>query len=220
MSAHAPLRRPRPGLSAPAANLPLVSERAALRAIALGAVLTTILGLAQAPQPILPTIPLVAHLTGLLAGYGVAVMLILMARVPALERGVGADRLARWHALGGRSVLVLMLVHGVAATIGWAQVQNENVLAAAIQVMQFPGLVAATVATLLFVAVGVVSARAVRRRVRYETWHLLHFGTYFAIALSFVHELARPHPARLPLVPGFWGLLCPPRFGPVPPPPL
>ena len=31
-----------------------------------------------------------------------AVLLVLMARVPLLERGVGTDRLARWHAMGGR----------------------------------------------------------------------------------------------------------------------
>ena len=58
-----------------------------------------------------------AHVTGLLAGYGVTVMVALMARVPALEHGIGADRLSRWHALGGRTILVLILVHGVAATI-------------------------------------------------------------------------------------------------------
>ena len=42
------------------------------------------------------------RITGLLAGYAVVVLLALMARVPALERGVGTDRLARWHAMGGR----------------------------------------------------------------------------------------------------------------------
>jgi hypothetical protein len=52
-----------------------------------------------------------------------------------------------------------------------------------VEVLQFPGLAAATVGTLLFIAVGVASVRAVRRKVRYETWHLLHVLTYLAIGL-------------------------------------
>jgi predicted ferric reductase len=103
-------------------HVKVISERTAVVLIAVGALATTVLAFASAPQPIVLTIPLVAHLAGLLAGYEVAVMMVLMARVPALERGIGADRLARWHGFGGRTVLVLMLVHAVAATIGWARV--------------------------------------------------------------------------------------------------
>jgi predicted ferric reductase len=191
----------------------VLSERAALTLIALGALATCALGVAGAPQPVPPTIPLVAHLSGLLAGYGVAVMIVLMARVPALERGIGADRLARWHGLGGRNILVLMLVHAVAATLGWAQARGEDVLTALIEVLAFPGLVAATIGTLLFVAIGAASVRAVRRRVRYETWHLLHLGTYLAIALSFAHELGGPDLAGLPIVQIFWSLLYTVSFG-------
>jgi hypothetical protein len=42
------------------------------------------------------------RITGLLAGYSVVVLVALMARVPPVERGVGADRLARWQSMGGR----------------------------------------------------------------------------------------------------------------------
>jgi predicted ferric reductase len=48
----------------------------------------------------------------------------------------------------------------------------------------------ATVAAGLFIGVGFVSARAVRRRMRYETWYYLHFYTYLAIALAFAHQFA------------------------------
>jgi len=47
------------------------------------------------------------RITGLLAGYLVVVLLALMARVPALERGVGTDQLARWHAMAGRYTVSL-----------------------------------------------------------------------------------------------------------------
>ena len=48
-------------------------------------------------------VALVAHASGMLAGYGVLIMLVLMSRWPVLERGIGADVLARWHARGGCS---------------------------------------------------------------------------------------------------------------------
>src|SRR3954468_21975966 len=64
-----------------------------------------------AAGPQLPLVGLVAHVSGMLAGYGVLLLLVLMARSPALERGVGADVLARWHSLAGRAVVVLVVVH-------------------------------------------------------------------------------------------------------------
>jgi predicted ferric reductase len=190
-----------------------LSEGAALAILGLGAALTSGLALLSAPQPALLTLPLIAHLTGLLAGYGVTVMVVMMARVPALERGIGADRLARWHALGGRFTLTLMLVHVAAAVLGWADAQGVSLGTAAWQVLQFPWLVPATVGTLLFLAVGVASARSVRRRVRYETWHALHLWTYAAIALSFAHELAGPDLAGFPAAQVFWSLLYTVSFG-------
>ena len=58
------------------------------------------------------------RITGLLAGYAVVVLVALMARVPALERGVGTDRLARWHAMGGRYTVGLVVAHAPADHLG------------------------------------------------------------------------------------------------------
>ncbi len=54
----------------------------------------------------------------------------------------------------------------------------------------YPDVLMATIAGLLLVGVGIVSARAARRRMRYETWYFLHFYTYLAIALAFSHQFA------------------------------
>jgi predicted ferric reductase len=154
-----------------------------------------------------------AHTSGLLAGYGVTVMVALMSRAPALERGVGADRLARWHAKGGRAIVCLILIHGVAATAAWAMARGTSAWAATVDVLTMPGLIAATAGTLIFLAVGAISAQSVRRRLSYETWHVLHLLTYVAIALSFSHELAGPDLAGLPLVQVAWSLLYTFSFG-------
>ena len=53
------------------------------------------------------------EILGLLCGYGVVVLVALMSRLPPLERGLGTDKLARWHAMGGRYVVCLVVAHGL-----------------------------------------------------------------------------------------------------------
>lgn len=158
------------------------------------------------PRPIL--LPaLVAHVTGMLAGYGIVVLLALMSRAPLLERGVGSDVLARWHAFGGRAVVGLIVVHAWAAVAAWAHARGLATGRATIEVLGFPGLIATALGTFLFLAVGVASARAARRRLSYERWHALHLWTYVAVAMTFLHQLAGPDLAgRRPLQIG-WALL-------------
>jgi predicted ferric reductase len=131
------------------------------------------------------------RITGLLAGYSMVVLVALMARIPPLERGVGADRLARWHSMGGRYTVCLVVAHGLLIIWGYAITAHTNVVSqTSTLLLSYPDVLMATVAGLLFVGVGAVSARAARRRMRYETWYYLHFYTYLAIALAFSHQFA------------------------------
>lgn len=149
---------------------------------ALVAVWPVVLAL-RLPGPV-PLSGLLAHVSGMLAGYGVVVLIGLMSRAPALERGVGADRLSRWHSRGGRAVVLLVLVHAAAAVISWADSRGEDLLLAIWHVLRLPGLIAATVGTLLILAVAVVSVRAARRRVSYERWHAVHLLVYVGVSRS------------------------------------
>ena len=131
------------------------------------------------------------RITGLLAGYGVVVLVALMARLPPLERGVGADRLARWHAMGGRYTVCLVVTHALAIIWGYAVTDHTNVISQTkILLVSYPDVLAATVGGLLLAGVGITSMRAARRRLRYETWYYLHFYTYLAVALAFSHQFA------------------------------
>ncbi|MER8034553.1 ferric reductase-like transmembrane domain-containing protein [Streptomyces hydrogenans] len=147
-----------------------------------------------------------AHLTGLLAGYGVLVLLLLMARVPAVEHGVGADRLARWHSLGGRYVLGLIAAHTVLALCGYAVHARTDLLTATGELLGYGAIAAAVAGTALLTAVGVTSARAVRSRIRHETWHTVHLGALLAAALGFVHQLAGPDIAGGLLTRWLWSM--------------
>ena len=128
---------------------------------------------------------------GLLAGYGVVVLVALMARLPPLERGIGTDQLARWHAMGGRYVVSVVVAHGLLILWGYAVEAHTSLTSeTATLLTEYPDVLMATVAGFLLLGVGIISMRAARRRVRYETWYYLHLYTYLAIALAFSHQFA------------------------------
>jgi hypothetical protein len=108
------------------------------------------------------------RITGLLAGYALAVLLVLMSRAPVLDRGLGTDTVTRWHAHGGRYVVSLIVAHAVLITWGYAVTAHTNVVDETHTLLSsYPDVLMATVAGGLFVAVGAVSARAARARMRY-----------------------------------------------------
>src|SRR3954453_19410733 len=170
------------------------SASAVLVLLGFGAVFVAwwpLFGMSVAGGPLDP-VALVAHISGMLAGYGVLIMLVLMSRWPVLERGIGADVLARWHASGGRIIVGLVLVHAGFAVLAWSLLTGQDPFSASAQVLTWPGLVTATIGTVLLCAVAVGSARSARTRLRWETWYFWHRGPYMAIPLSFTHQLAGP----------------------------
>jgi len=133
----------------------------------------------------------VGDLLGLLAGYGFVMLVALMARLPPLERGIGADRLARWHAMGGRYVITLVTGHVLLVVWGYSVAAHEKVTSEAVTMLvSYPDVLMATVAWFLLLGVAAFSARAARRRLSYETWYYAHLYTYMAIALAFSHQFA------------------------------
>jgi predicted ferric reductase len=145
------------------------------------------------------------EMLGLLCGYGVVVLVALMSRLPPLERGLGTDELARWHAMGGRYVVSLVVAHGLLIVWGYAVQAHTGVVSeSATLLTQYPDVLMATVAGFLLLGIGIVSMRAARRRVRYETWYYLHLYTYLAIALAFSHQFANGVAFSHDLAARFW----------------
>ncbi|WP_338678163.1 ferredoxin reductase family protein [Streptomyces sp. SCSIO 30461] len=131
------------------------------------------------------------RITGLLGGYMIALVVLQMARVPALERQVGSDRATRWHAMSGRYAISLIVAHVVLTVWGYAvQARTGFVEQTVTVVVDFPEMIKAAVGTGLFLLIGFVSAGMVRRRISYEAWYYLHLLTYAAVYLTFWHQLA------------------------------
>jgi predicted ferric reductase len=172
-----------------------------------GAALAVLQGFVGGGLPIQFGIALVAHVTGMAAGYGAAIMLILMSRAPWLEHGIGADRLARWHAWAGPLVIMFTVVHAIAAAAAWADASRLDRMAAVKNVLSLPGVLTALLGTAILGLIGLASLRAVRRRLSYEQWHFLHLLTYLAVGLGFAHQLAGPDLAGRRWLQIAWALL-------------
>ncbi len=186
---------------------PRLTATILLALVWLGAALAILQVMLSAGLPIQDGASLLAHLSGITAGYGAAIMLILMSRSPWLERGVGTHRLARWHGIGGLLVIILAVLHTFTAVQAWAAAQSTNQLAATKEVLNLPGLTTALVGTVILVLVGIASLRALRRRISYEGWHFLHLLTYLAVAFAFAHQLAGADFAGRRWVQVVWSLL-------------
>lgn len=130
------------------------------------------------------------RLTGLLASDLLLLQVLLMARVPLVERAFGQDRLARWHRWTGFTSLHLMLAHIVLITVGYAAASGTGVVAELWDlVVDYPGMLLAAAGTAALLMVVVTSMRAARRRLRYESWHLLHLYAYLGVGLALPHQL-------------------------------
>ncbi|MET8943724.1 ferric reductase-like transmembrane domain-containing protein [Streptomyces sp. NPDC004542] len=131
------------------------------------------------------------RIAGLLCGYSCAVLVGLMARVPLLERRIGSDRVARWHAMAGRYTICLLLAHVVLILAGYAAQDRASLVHETVTVvMDYPDMLKATAGTVILFAVGITSARAARRRTSYEFWYYVHLLTYAAVFLAFFHQLS------------------------------
>lgn len=130
------------------------------------------------------------RVTGLVAADLLLVQVVLMARVPALERAYGQDSLARMHRIVGFTSFDLMVAHIVLITWGYAAGRITDTPATLWDLTwNYPAMLLALGGTLcLILAVG-ASIRAARRRLRYESWHLLHLYAYLGVGLALPHQL-------------------------------
>ncbi|HET7901407.1 MAG TPA: ferredoxin reductase family protein [Candidatus Nanopelagicales bacterium] len=134
------------------------------------------------------------------------VLLLLVARIPWIEREVGHDRLVSLHRRVAPYAILLILAHAVLTTLAYAQVAQTGFLAEVEQlVLHTAWMMPATVAFGLVMTLGLLSYRRIRERMTYETWWVAHLYFYVAVALAFGHQLELgPMFVDEPLQRAFW----------------
>ena len=130
------------------------------------------------------------RLAGFTGAYLMLLMVLLIARLTWLERAVGQDRLVRWHRRVAPWALGLITAHIVLITLGYAQSSHTGALRQLwVFLSSYPDILASAVGFGLLVMVAVTSVRIARRRLKYETWWVVHLYTYIALSLAFAHQI-------------------------------
>jgi predicted ferric reductase len=134
----------------------------------------------------------VARITGLLCAYLALIQVLLLARIPQLERAVGFDRLTIWHRWNGHATVDLLILHVLFSVWGYALMDKLSI-GGEISTMLgggiYPGMITATVGTGMLIAVVATSLVIARRRLRYEWWYAVHLLAYAGIALGWFHQI-------------------------------
>ncbi len=147
--------------------------------------------------------------TGLVGTYLALIMVLLVSRIPFVERVLGQDGLLRWHRWLAPWPISLLIAHALFITIGYAQAARSGLLhQVGVLITQYPDVLLATAALGIMCVIAVLSVRAVRRRLPRERWWLIHLYMYLALAMSYAHVIALgPSFVGHPLTQAFWALL-------------
>lgn len=133
------------------------------------------------------------HATGKFLGLHAALVmllqLVLIARLPWLDRRLGMDRLTSWHRWTGFTLFWLVLLHPTFVMLGYAKHYNSTFLKQASNLIGMgPTMIGFIAAGIIAVAAG-VSVRLARRKLSYEAWHAVHVLLYVAIVLALFHQM-------------------------------
>jgi predicted ferric reductase len=115
--------------------------------------------------------------------------LLLIARIPWLDRRIGMDRLTSWHRWVGFTLVWTLVLHVTFIVLGYSRLYGLSIPD---QVVSLTGSVPVLLgmgALAVIVVVAALSMRFARRRLQYETWHAIHVALYLAIALALVHQM-------------------------------
>jgi predicted ferric reductase len=147
-----------------------------------------------------------SRFTALIGTYFALLGILLVSRIPWVERGVGHDRLVTWHRKLGPWSLYLIGLHVLLVTIGYAGQFHVNLASELINILKtFNWMWAALAGFIFMITAGVTSYKKARAKLSYEAWWVIHVSTYAAIALSFMHQVLNgPMFIGHPLNKGFW----------------
>ena len=131
-----------------------------------------------------------SRLSALVGTYFAIVGILLVARIPWVEKGVGHDRLVTWHRKLGPYSLFAIGFHVLFILLSFAGQDHVRLYVELWRMLQtFPWMWFALVGFVLMIMAGVTSYKKARAKMSYETWWVIHIYTYAAIAASFMHQV-------------------------------
>ena len=126
----------------------------------------------------------------LVGAYLAIVGILLVARIPWVERGVGHDRLVTWHRNLGPWSLYGIGAHVFFIVLSFAGQDSIPLYKELWRMLNsFEWMWFALAGFVLMILAGVTSYKKARAKMSYETWWIIHVYTYIAVAASFMHQV-------------------------------
>lgn len=129
-------------------------------------------------------------LAGLVGTDLLLIMMLLAARLPAIDRAFGHDSAMALHQSLGKPALYLILAHAVLLIVGYSLAGRIGLVAEVWRMLTvLPDMLLAFIGLGLLVLVVVSSIVIVRHRLPYEVWHIVHLLSYVAVLAALPHQL-------------------------------
>lgn len=132
-----------------------------------------------------------SRVAAMAGSYLLMVMVLLMSRFPPLERALGQPRLVYLHRRLAAWPIVLIIIHVVFVTLGYAATSHHGFLSQiALFLRSYNNMFEALVGLGVLLFATFVSVPVVRRLFDYESWWAIHLSLYGALVLSFPHQIS------------------------------
>ncbi|MDE2408764.1 MAG: ferredoxin reductase family protein [Actinomycetales bacterium] len=132
-----------------------------------------------------------SRLTALVGTDLLLIHMLLVARVPWVDRLYGLDKSTEAHKKLGKPILYLIVAHFLASLVNYAMLDQKAILAELTNlVFNVPDMLTATIALILMIAVVVSSIQIARKRLSYEAWWLIHLLSYASVFLAIPHQIS------------------------------
>lgn len=147
-----------------------------------------------------------SRLTALVATDLLLIHILLVARVPWIERLYGHDRTTQAHKKLGKPILYLVLAHFAASLIGYAMLDGKNLWDEFLFLFfDVADMWTATISLALMIIVVVSSIQIARKKLSYEAWYIIHLLSYGSVMLAIPHQFSTGSDiAGKPIQQGFW----------------
>lgn len=131
----------------------------------------------------------ISRLTALVGTNLLLIHLLLIARVPWIDRFYGHDRATSAHKKLGKPVLYFILAHFTASLITYALSTGDDLWKSFISLVTSSNeMVFALVGLTLMIAVVITSLNFARRAMSYEAWYIVHLLSYAAVLAAIPHQ--------------------------------
>lgn len=147
----------------------------------------------------------VDRLTALVATDLLLIHMLLVARVPWIDKFYGHDRATLAHKKLGKPILYLVVAHFLASVWQFAILDGKDVISEFLSMLTIQDLLFATISLALMIAVVITSLNIARKKMSYEAWYIVHLLSYISVLAAVPHMFSMGSDvAGKPLATFFW----------------